>query len=55
MEKAASVAALKEKEQEREELLVTNAQLELKISSLSLDLAEKEEYRILQVSSKMVK
>ena len=36
-------------EKEREELLISRAQLEAKVASLLSENAEKEEYRILQV------
>lgn len=48
-EKEASDAVVREREKEREELLISRAQLEGKVASLSSEMAEKEEYRVLQV------
>ena len=42
-------AVVREREKEREELLISRAQLEDRVASLSSEMAEKEEYRTLQV------
>ena len=49
-EKEAGNTVMREKENEREELLISQSQVEEKAASLSSEMAEKEEYAVLQVS-----